>query len=60
MEEGSLPSLNYEIGAVIQLSVGQMLDESLWAGSLMGAEAATQSSRWFRYANSSEHNTNER
>jgi hypothetical protein len=38
-EEGYLPNLNEEISAVTQLSVGQMLDESLWLGLLMGAEA---------------------
>ena len=51
MEEGSLPNLNEEINAVTQIVVGQMLDESLWPGSPMGAEAEIRSSRWFRSAN---------
>ena len=58
-EEGYLPNLNEEMSAVTQLLVGQMLDESLWLG-LMGAEAETRSSRWFRSANNSERSTNAR
>ena len=50
-EEGYLPSLNEEISAVIQLTVGQMTDESLWLGSLTGAEAEFRSNLWFHSAN---------
>ena len=49
--EGYLPNLNEEISAVTQLPAGQMLDESQWLGLLMGAEAETRSSRWFRFEN---------
>ena len=44
-EERYLPNLNEEICAVNQLWVGQMLDESLWPGSLMGAEAETRANQ---------------
>ena len=48
--EAYLPSLKKEISAVNQLVVGQMMDESLRPGSLMGAEAETQSNQKFHSA----------
>ena len=47
-----MPSLNKEISVVAQLAVGQMRDESLWPGSLMGAEVETRANQSFHSANS--------
>jgi hypothetical protein len=58
MEEGYLPSLKKPISAVTQPTVEQK-DESLWLGSLMGAEVEFRLNQWFHSANSSEHSTNE-
>ena len=49
--EGYVPSLNEEISAMAQLPVGKMLDESLWPGSLMGAEAESRANQSFHSAN---------
>jgi len=43
-----------------QAAVEQRLDESLKPGLLMGAEAESWSSRWFRSENNSERSTNAR
>jgi len=51
MEEGYLPNLNEELNAVTQLPAAQRQGESLWLGSLMVAEVAIRSSRWFHSAN---------
>ena len=50
-EEGYLPNLNEEISAMTQLPAGQMLDESQWLGSLMGAEVEIQSNQWVHFVN---------
>ena len=39
MEGGYLTTLNEAISTAAQLVVGQRMDESLWLGLLMGAEA---------------------
>ena len=49
--EGYVPSLNKGISAGAQLAVVQMRDESLWPGSLMGAEAGTRANQSFHSAN---------
>ena len=41
-KEGYVPNLKKQITAVGQLTVGQMMDESLRLGLLTGAEAETQ------------------
>ena len=43
--------MNEEISAVNRLWVGQMLDEPLWPGPLMGAEVETRANQWFHFAN---------
>ena len=49
--EGYVSSLNEEISAMAQPPVGKMLDESLWPGSLMGAEAESRANQSFHSAN---------
>jgi hypothetical protein len=59
-EEVYLPSLNDWISGTYQPGVGQLIDESKWLGLLMGAEAETRTTRWFRSANNRARSITER